>query len=72
MADAQLIRVADYPELSLLFWHRPAAPETVTEEEAFAIYERLWRYVDRNAMQPHERDLVERLTQTIGKGCFLG
>ena len=42
--DDVTVRIADYPNLELLCWNRRAP--YVTRREAFALYERNWRFVD--------------------------
>lgn len=66
---AQTVRVADYPQLKLLAWHR--AGDVVTAEEALALYERNWRHVDRAALTVAERELITRLAQRHGQGALL-
>jgi len=64
------IRLADFPMLRELAWSTdPGA--SITPEEALALYERNWRHLDPQAMEPKERALVERLTATVGKGVLL-
>jgi len=64
------IRLADYPRLREIAWSTdPAA--SITPAEAFALYERNWRHLDRDAMDPKEQDLIARLTATVGKGVLL-
>ncbi|MFT3818617.1 MAG: helix-turn-helix domain-containing protein [Rubrivivax sp.] len=64
------IRLADYPLLREIAWSTdPAA--SLTPAEAFALYERNWRHLDRDAMSRKERDLVARLTATVGHGVLL-
>jgi len=67
---AQRIRLANYPMLREVAWSTDQEAE-LTPREAFALYERNWRHIDREAMNRRERDLVERLTKTIGKGVLL-
>lgn len=63
------IRIADYPQLHLLAWSlNPDA--TLDEADAFALYEREWRWVEVSALLPHEQALIERLTQTYGHGVM--
>lgn len=66
-----MIRPAEFPELALLAWNRDLA-RPIAPEEAFALYERNWRFVDRTRLQPHERMLIESLTARFGQGHFLG
>lgn len=64
------IRLADYPVLQQVAWS--ASPDSeFTPQEAFALLERNWRHVDREAMTSKDQELVERLTATVGKGALL-
>jgi hypothetical protein len=44
---------------------------TVSPKEALEIYERNWRHVEQDLLQPHERALIDRLVRTVGKGILL-
>jgi transcriptional regulator with XRE-family HTH domain len=66
---ADAVRLADYPQLEHLAWHRQG--ETLTEKEAFALYERNWRHIDRSSLGPAERDFIARLVKRYGKGALL-
>jgi hypothetical protein len=63
------LRLTDYPQLQLIAWNR-SVDALIEEEEAFALYERNWRYVDEAALLPHERQLIARLTQAFGHGVM--
>lgn len=65
-----VIRLADYPQLQRLAWHMPGTSE-VSPEVAFGLYERNWRHVDAAALEPPERELLDTLTRTVGKGHLL-
>ncbi len=65
------IRIADFAELKRLAWHIPGAAE-LTPEEAFGLYERNWRHVAQDRLQPDERALIERLWQRFGRGQVPG
>lgn len=66
-----MIVPADYPELKTLVWNRdPARP--IPAEEAFAIYERNWRFVNAEHLTEREAKLIRELTDTFGKGVLLG
>lgn len=67
--DAQPVRLAEYPQLASLSWHRQG--EALSEEEALALYERNWRHVDPSQLEPAERALIARLVQRHGKGALL-
>jgi len=63
-----VINVDDFPELALLAWNR--AIREVTGEEALALYEGNWRFVDPERMTPHEKELLDRLVREYGKGVL--
>lgn len=69
-ARAMRIRLADYPMLREVAWSTDQQAD-LTPQEAFALYERNWRHIDHEAMIRRERKLVERLTNTVGKGMLL-
>ncbi len=50
-----------YPMLREIAWSTDPMTR-LTPAEAFAIYERNWRHLDRDAMEPKEQDRVARLT----------
>jgi hypothetical protein len=64
------IRLADYPLLREVAWSTDPNAE-LSPAEAFAVYERNWRHIDRSSMGPQERELLERLTATVGHGVLL-
>ncbi len=55
----------DYPELSLICWHR-RRDTPMSEEDAFAIYERHWRYVYQDYLTEEEKAFIERLKEKYG------
>jgi hypothetical protein len=62
---------AHYPELRLLCWHSdPAKP--VTEEQAFGLYERNWRYIDHAHLNENEKALIKLLKDKFGNGVING
>ena len=64
------IVVANYPQLRQLCWNRPA--NTVLDgDEALAVYERNWRFVDESALDADERALIARLVAQHGNGVLL-
>jgi transcriptional regulator with XRE-family HTH domain len=64
------IALADYPALRQLAWQTPGVAE-LDPEAALALYERNWRHVDAQALQPRERELIDRLTRAFGHGRLL-
>jgi len=61
---------ADFPELKMLAWNRdPARP--INADEAFALYERNWRFVDQGNLTTKESLLIQQLTQAFGHGMLL-
>jgi len=63
------LRLADYPQLRLIAWNRrDDAP--IAEEEAFALYERNWHYIDQSSLSADERQLIEHLVRAFGNGVM--
>lgn len=62
-----MLRINDYPQLRFIAWNRPG-DQAISEEDAFALYERYWRFVDQRALEDHERALIEKLTNDVGHG----
>jgi hypothetical protein len=61
---------AEFPELNALVWNRnPARP--IAAEEVFALYERNWRFVDRDHLTEREKCLIDELTHEFGHGYML-
>lgn len=65
---ADMICIDDYPELALLAWNR--AVRNISGEEALALYEANWRFVDQTRMTDKERDLIARLVRQYGHGVM--
>lgn len=61
------IRIADYPQLRQLAWQVHGTDE-LTPEEALSIYERNWRHLDEQTMEPHEQALIDALRLGFSKG----
>lgn len=58
---------AEFPELKRLVWNRdPARP--ITAEEVFSLYERNWRFVDRDGLTDREAQLIKELGEEFGRG----
>ncbi len=61
---------AEFPELRTLVWNRdPLRP--IDAEDVFALYERNWRFVDRDRLSDKEAMLIRELTDTFGHGRML-
>ena len=56
------IALADYPQLKQLAWQVHGV-DVLSPREALTIYERNWRHLDLESMEPHERNLVDALRQ---------
>lgn len=63
-----VIAVDDYANLRTLCWNRRA--RFLGAEEAFRLYERNWRHVDRINMTQAERALIARLAERFGNGVL--
>lgn len=68
--DDMNVRVKQYPQLRQLCWNRPD-DAVVDGETALALYERNWRFVDRDAITPREQKLLDRLVAVHGNGHLL-
>lgn len=66
--EEAVIDVREYPELALLCWSR--SDRFVPAQEAFALYERNWRFVDQVRLKARERALIGRLAQRFGNGVM--
>jgi hypothetical protein len=64
-----MINVDEYPNLSLIAWNRQR--RLITEEEALALYEANWRWVDVMNLIPEEQALIDRLVRDHGNGVLL-
>ena len=68
LLDDALIEIAAYGNLAALCWNR--RDRYLGAEEAFRLYERNWRLVDRRRLKPAERTLIERLAARYGNGVL--
>lgn len=66
--DRVVVRLADYPALRDIAWNR--AEEFVPAREAFALYERNWRFVDPGKLDELELALIRRLSNEYGAGVI--
>lgn len=60
------IRLANYPQLKQLAWQVHGIDELMPVE-ALSIYERNWRHVDVQALEPQERELIDALRLGLGE-----
>jgi transcriptional regulator with XRE-family HTH domain len=61
------IPLAQYPQLQQLAWQVHGA-DTVSPREALGIYERNWRHLDLDRLEPQERGLIETLRAVFEAG----
>jgi len=59
------IRLRDYPQLKQLAWQVHGV-ETLSPTEAWDIYQRNWRHMDKQALTVQERQLIEALRLAFG------
>ncbi len=64
--DAELVDLADFPQLQQLCWNLNV--EFLTRADALAIYERNWRLIDHASLTPIELKLIQELTRELGNG----
>ena len=63
------LHIADYPQLQLIAWNR-RQDDLIEEDEALALYERNWGYVDPAALTDKEKQLIDRLVIQYGNGVL--
>jgi hypothetical protein len=68
LLDDLVITIADYPALTDITWN--LAVSHIAARDAFAVYERNWRFVDERTVIPRERALIERLAARFGSGII--
>ena len=68
--DSETIEVGRYPQLKLLCWNR--RNPFLTAQDAWSLYERNWRFVEPNQLEPAERQLIETLCSRFGGGIMHG
>lgn len=62
------LKIDEYPQLALLAWNRTI--RVMDEDEAFALYEHNWRFVEVEHLIPDEAALIDRLTHQYGHGVL--
>ncbi|MBB2754650.1 UNVERIFIED_ORG: hypothetical protein GGI57_005386 [Rhizobium aethiopicum] len=60
----------DFPELKSLVWNRDPL-RAMPAREAFALYERNWRFVDTGKLTEPEMRLIPDLAAAYGNGVLL-
>lgn len=65
-----MLHIDDYPQLNAIAWNR-LGNRMISEQDALALYERNWLYVDVPALEAREKALIDRLVNEYGKGVFL-
>lgn len=68
LLDQAVIRVSDYPYLKQIAWNR--TDEFLPTRDAFALYERNWRFVEPAALTANERQLIDELKHRYGGGIL--
>jgi transcriptional regulator with XRE-family HTH domain len=70
VALPERVRLAEFPQLRRLAWQRQDGDE-LSPADALNLYERNWRHIDRNSMEPAERALLQVLVDQLGRGKLL-
>ena len=69
VAADPVLRLDKYPQLKLIAWSRETA-KTIAEEDAYALYERNWRFIEPSELTSGEKALIERLSKKFGNGLL--
>lgn len=64
------VRVDAYPQLRTICWNR-RDDAILDGEDALALYERNWRFVDAAALDLRERRFIDRLVERYGRGVLM-
>ena len=64
------IRPTDYPQLKKLAWQLKE-DQSLLPEEALNLYERNWRHVRTESLEPAERQLIDALLAAFGRSRLL-
>lgn len=70
LLDSEIVEVQRYPKLELLCWNR--RDHFLSAQDARSLYERNWRFVDSNKLEPLERQLINSLSDRFGGGLRHG
>ena len=62
------VDVESCPTLKLLCWS--LAEPRLTRRDAFAVYERNWRWIDPASTPAHERAFIDSLAEEFGGGLI--
>ena len=66
--ENETIAIAHYPQLALLCWNRRG--RFISAREAWDIFERNWRFIERDQMEAPERELIRALASRFGGGVM--
>jgi transcriptional regulator with XRE-family HTH domain len=64
------VSITDYPQLKKLAWQITDSTE-LNLEQAFNLYERNWKYVDKQQLTEVERQFILQLLKQLGRSDFL-
>lgn len=64
----EIVDSRSFPALHALCWNR--RQPYLIRKDAFALYERNWRHVDRDGLTDAERDLIDDLAREFGQGLL--
>lgn len=68
MLDSEAIEIGRYPQLKLLCWNRRGG--FLSPKDAWSLYERNWRFVESDRLEPTEQGLIEMLSSRFGGGVL--
>lgn len=66
--DQLVVRTREFPALRDIAWNR--AEEFIPAREAFGLYERNWRFVNPERLEPNEQALIRWLAERFGGGVI--
>ncbi len=63
-----VVHLDDFPQLAQIGWNR--AVREITGEDALALYEANWRFIEKDKLTAREQALLDRLVKQYGHGVL--
>ena len=67
--DFMLVKIADYPQLKFICWNFKD-DACMDDSLILSLYERNWRYIEQDKLEPKERQFIDRLVMEYGNGVL--
>ena len=64
-----LVRISDYPQLKSICWSLRDDAQ-MEDSIVLSLYERNWRFIEQDKLEPGEKQFIDRLVQQFGNGVL--